>query len=130
MTKKERATLLVALLKQQYENPSCSLVTRDALQLLVATRLSAQCTDARVNMVTPKLFKTFPTVQAFADARVEDVEGIIKSCGLYKTKAKDIVAMCTQMIEKHGGRVPDTVEELTRLPGVGRKTANLVVGEI
>jgi len=130
LTKKERGKRIVALLKTQYSDAQCSLETKDALQLLIATRLSAQCTDARVNLVTPVLFEAYKTVEDFAAAEVGDVEKIIKSCGLYKTKANDIVAMCRQLVEQHGGVIPDTVEELTTLPGVGRKTANLVAGEI
>ena len=93
-------------------------------------RLAAQCTDARVNLVTPVLFGKFPTVQALAEAPVEDVEECIKSCGLYKTKARDIVACCKMLVDQYGGVVPDTIEELVKLPGIGRKTANLVVGDI
>lgn len=130
MTDKERALAAVDALKKEYPDAVCSLVYTQPLQLLIATRLAAQCTDARVNMVTPKLFDTYKTVDDFAQANVEDVQQLIKSCGLYKTKAKDIVAMCTALRDKFGGNVPDTVEQLVTLPGVGRKTANLVVGDI
>ena len=102
----------------------------DPLQLLIATRLAAQCTDARVNIVTPALFERFKTVDDFAQADVSEVEEYIKSCGLYKTKAKDIVAMAKALKENFGGVVPDTIEQLVTLPGIGRKTANLVVGDI
>lgn len=130
MTDKERALAAVDALKKEYPDAVCSLVYTQPLQLLIATRLAAQCTDARVNMVTPKLFDTYKTVDDFAQANVEDVQQLIKSCGLYKTKAKDIVAMCAALRDKFGGNVPDTVEQLVTLPGVGRKTANLVVGDI
>lgn len=130
MTDKERALAAVDALKKEYPDAVCSLVYTQPLQLLIATRLAAQCTDARVNMVTPKLFDTYKTVDDFAQANVEDVQQLIKSCGLYKTKAKDIVAMCADLRDKFGGNVPDTVEQLVTLPGVGRKTANLVVGDI
>ena len=130
MTDKERACLAVEALKTQYPDAICSLVYTDPLQLLIATRLAAQCTDARVNMVTPQLFSTYKNVDEFASAQVEDVEEIIKSCGLYKTKARDIVAMCIALRDNFSGIVPDTVEKLITLPGIGRKTANLVVGDI
>lgn len=130
MTDKERALAAVDALKKEYPDAVCSLVYTQPLQLLIATRLAAQCTDARVNMVTPKLFDTYKTVDDFAQANVEDVQQLIKSCGLYKTKARDIVAMCAALRDRFGGNVPDTVEQLVTLPGVGRKTANLVVGDI
>ena len=130
MTDKERACLAVEALKTQYPDAICSLVYTDPLQLLIATRLAAQCTDARVNMVTPQLFSTYKNVDEFASAQVEDVEEIIKSCGLYKTKARDIVAMCIALRDNFSGIVPDNVEKLITLPGIGRKTANLVVGDI
>lgn len=130
MTDKERALAAVDALKKEYPDAVCSLVYTQPLQLLIATRLAAQCTDARVNMVTPKLFDTYKTVDDFAQANVEDVQQLIKSCGLYKTKARDIVAMCTALRDRFGGNVPGTVEQLVTLPGVGRKTANLVVGDI
>ena len=130
MTDKEEAGSAVELLKKEYPDAVCSLVYTDPLQLLIATRLAAQCTDKRVNMVTPKLFERFPTVQDFAAAEPEDIEPYIKSCGLYKTKAKDISAMAKMLCESYNGIVPDTIEELVKLPGIGRKTANLVVGDI
>ena len=130
MTKKQRAALAVQALKKEYPDAICSLTYSQPLQLLIATRLSAQCTDARVNLVTPLLFRRFPTLESFCDGPAEDVEKIIRSCGLYKTKARDIVAMCRMLRDAYGGVVPDTVEELTKLPGVGRKTANLVAGDI
>lgn len=130
MTKKQLAKLAVEALKKEYPDAICSLEYRDPLQLLISTRLSAQCTDARVNLVTPALFARFPTLEAFTQANVEEIEELIRSCGLYKTKARDILAMCRKLAEEYGGVIPDTVEELTKLPGVGRKTANLVVGDI
>lgn len=130
MTRKQRALLAVAALKEAYPEGICSLTYHDPLQLLIATRLSAQCTDARVNQVTPALFERFPTLDAFCSATPEEVGQYIHSCGLYKTKARDICAMCRMLRDVYDGVVPDTVEELVKLPGVGRKTANLVVGDI
>lgn len=117
-------------LKREYPDAICSLEYEDPLQLLIATRLAAQCTDARVNMVTPALFERFPTLDAFCEGSEEEIAELIKSCGLYKSKARDIYAMCLMLKEKLNGVIPDTVEELTKLPGVGRKTANLVVGDV
>lgn len=130
VTKKERALLAVEALKKEYPGAVCSLTYQDPLQLLIATRLSAQCTDARVNMVTPALFSRFPNLEAFTEGSPEEIEEYIRSCGLYKTKAKDIYQMCCMLASQYKGIIPDTVEELTKLPGVGRKTANLVVGDI
>ena len=130
MTKKELALRSVEALKQAYPGAVCSLEYQDPLQLLIATRLSAQCTDARVNQVTPALFARFPTLEAFCNGTEEEIGELIRSCGFYNSKSKDIVAACRMIRDEFGGRVPDTIEELTRLPGVGRKTANLVVGDI
>ncbi len=130
MTPKEKADKAVMLLEKEYPDAVCSLVYTDPLQLLIATRLAAQCTDKRVNMVTPALFSRFPDAQSFAQAEPEEIEEYIRSCGLYKTKAKDISAMAKMLCEKHNGVVPDTIDELIKLPGIGRKTANLVVGDI
>ena len=130
MTDRKRAALAVEALKKEYPDAICSLVYTDPLQLLIATRLAAQCTDLRVNMVTPALFDRFKTVDDFAQADITEVEEYIKSCGLYKTKAKDIVNMCIMLRDRFGGKVPDTIEQLTALPGVGRKTANLMIGDI
>ena len=126
---RERAVKIVDALEQVYP-AKCSLDYTKPHELLIAVRLSAQCTDARVNMVTGDLFAAYPTPQAFAEAKVEDVEELIKSCGLYKTKAKDLVGIGKMLVEEYDGIVPDTIEELVKLPGVGRKTANLVVGDI
>ncbi len=130
MTEKQRAARAVELLKADYPDAICSLNYSDAFHLLVATRLAAQCTDARVNMVTPALFSRFPDPQSFAEAEVCDVEELIKSCGLYKTKDKDLVALGKTLCERFDGNVPDTMEALTSLPGIGRKTANLVMGDV
>ena len=130
MTKKQIAQQAVEALKAEYPDAICSLEYTDPLQCLVATRLSAQCTDARVNMVTPALFSRYPDAAAFAESTPEEVAGYIKSCGLYKTKSNDIVAMARVLCDRYGGEVPNTVEELTALPGIGRKTANLVMGDI
>ncbi|MBQ7810832.1 MAG: endonuclease III [Clostridia bacterium] len=130
MTLKETALNAIEMLKIKYPDAICSLVYSDPFELLVATRLSAQCTDARVNMVTPALFERFKGVDAFAEADVEEVGEYIKSCGLYKTKAKDLVKMAQQLRENYNSQVPDTIEALTTLSGVGRKTANLIVGDV
>ena len=127
---KELAALAVEALKREYPGAVCSLIYEKPHELLIATRLSAQCTDARVNMVTPALFERYKTPEEFAEADVSDVENYIKSCGLYKTKAKDIIGMCGMICSRYGGRVPDNIEELTSLPGVGRKTANLIIGDV
>lgn len=130
MTKKQIAAKAVEALKTEYPDAICSLVYTDPLQLLIATRLAAQCTDARVNMVTTALFERFKTVDDFAFASAEEVAEYIKSCGLYKTKSKDIVAMAKMLRDDFDGVVPDNIEDLTKLPGIGRKTANLVCGDI
>lgn len=130
MTKKERVIKAVEALELLYPDAICSLNYSDAFQLLIATRLSAQCTDARVNMVTPALFKAYPDAKAMAVAPIERVEELIKTCGLYKTKAKDLVGIGQMIMSDFDGKVPDTIEQLTRLPGVGRKTANLVCGDV
>ncbi len=130
MTKKQKAAQIIELLKQEYPEVKCALLYTKPHELLIATRLSAQCTDKRVNLVTPALFERFPSVDAFAKAEVSEVEGYIKSCGLYHTKAQDIVEMCRMLNDVHGGTVPDSIEELVKLPGVGRKTANLIVGDL
>ena len=130
MTKKERASLCVEALKKDYPEAICSLDYSDPLQLLIATRLSAQCTDARVNLVTPALFKKYPDLDSFCEANVEDVENLIHSCGFYHGKARDIVGMAQKIKSDFGGKVPNTLEDLTSLPGVGRKTANLIMGDV
>ena len=130
MTKKQIALLAVEALKCEYPDSICSLEYTDPLQCLVATRLSAQCTDARVNMVTPALFERYTCARDFADSSPEEVSEYIRSCGLYKTKSRDIVAMARVLCDRYDGEVPSTLEELTALPGIGRKTANLVMGDI
>lgn len=130
MTKKELALLAVEALKKEYPDAVCSLEYNDPLQLLISTRLSAQCTDARVNMVTPALFARFPTLEAFCEGTEKEIGELIRSCGFYKIKSKDILAACRMIRDEFGGQVPDSIEDLTKLPGVGRKTANLVVGDI
>lgn len=130
MTKKERAALLVEALKNEYPEAVCSLVANNPFELLVATRLSAQCTDARVNLVTPQLFAKYKTLDDYCNADVLDVENIIHSCGFYHGKARDIIEMAKGVRDRFGGVVPDTVEELITLQGVGRKTANLIVGDV
>lgn len=130
LTNKELGKLAVAALKSEYPDAECSLDYTEPLQLLIATRLAAQCTDARVNLVTPNLFEKFKTVYDFAAATPAEIEPFIKSCGFYRAKSKDIVNMCRMLIEKFNGVVPDSIDELTKLPGVGRKTANLIIGDI
>lgn len=130
MTDKQRAVKCVEALKNEYPDAICSLAAEKDYELLIATRLSAQCTDARVNLVTPALFKKYPTLEAFANAEVSDVEELIHSCGFYRAKAKDIVGMTQIILNDFGGKVPDNIEDLTSLPGVGRKTANLICGDI
>lgn len=117
-------------LKEAYPDGICSLQYEKAYELLFATRLAAQCTDERVNQVTPALFARFPSLETLAEADVSEVEKYIHSCGFFRTKAKDIVAASQMLLSDFHGRVPDTMEELLRLPGVGRKTANLILGDI
>ena len=130
MDKKKIAKKAEEALAALYPDAICSLEAQDPFHLLVAVRLSAQCTDARVNLVTPALFAKYPTVQDFAEADVKDVEALVHSCGFYRQKASDIVGMAQIIIDQHGGKVPDTMEALTALPGVGRKTANLIMGDV
>jgi len=130
MTKKQRVIEAVERLENLYPDAICSLEYNDAFQLLIATRLSAQCTDKRVNIVTPKLFAEFPTAEKMAVADLGRVEELIKTCGLYKTTAKDLILISQKIVSDFSGVVPDTIEELTTLSGVGRKTANLVCGDI
>ena len=130
MKSKAAVRCIVEALKTLYPDAMCSLQYQKDYELLFAVRLSAQCTDARVNMVTPALYARFPTLEAFANAGYEEVGEAIKSCGFYNTKSKDLVECAKILLEKYGGRVPGTMEELTSLPGIGRKTANLILGDI
>lgn len=130
MKSKTAVKRIIEELKILYPDALCSLEYRKDYELLFAVRLSAQCTDARVNMVTPSLYERFPTLEAFADASCEEVGEAIHSCGFYRTKAKDLVECAKILLEKHNGKVPDTMDELLALPGVGRKTANLILGDI
>ena len=128
--KQQRAETAVNALKERYPLAECSLTASNAFELLVAVRLSAQCTDARVDMVTPALFERFPDAASLANASQDEVESFIRSCGLYKTKARDLIAMAAMLETVYHGKIPSTVEELIKLPGVGRKTANLVCGDV
>lgn len=130
MTKKERAALAVKGLAGIYPDALCSLVYREPYELMIAGRLSAQCTDARVNIVTKELFERYPTLESFANADVDELAEIIKPCGLYRTKAKSIAEACRKLLYDFGGELPATIEELTSLPGIGRKTANLIMGDV
>lgn len=127
---REKAALAVKLLKKEYPIAECSLTETEPFRLLVAVRLSAQCTDKRVNEVTPALFGAFPTTAAMAAANVTDVEDIIRPCGFYHIKARDIVECANVLLNEYGGVVPCDIDTLTSLPGVGRKTANLLVGDL
>ena len=130
MRQKEKIPIIREYLYQTYGDAPCTLDYDDPFQLLVATVLAAQCTDARVNLVTPALFSKYPTVKSFAEADVSDVEKLIYSTGFYRNKAKNIVACAKVLMEKYDGKVPDTMEELIALPGVGRKIANLLLGDV
>ena len=128
--KKELAVQVIERLEKQYPDARCSLTYEKPHELLIATRLSAQCTDARVNIVTKDLFAKYRTIEEFAAADITDIEEIIRPCGLYKTKAKSIKEMCIQLRDEYGSKLPDTLDELTKLSGIGRKTANLIMGDI
>ena len=130
MTKKERALRAVEALEARYPDALCSLTYEKPYELMIAARLSAQCTDARVNQVTPALFAKYPTVEAFAEADVAEIEEIIRPCGFYRTKAASIQAACARLVDVYGGVIPDTMDELLTLPGIGRKTANLLLGDV
>ena len=132
MTMKSKAAVkrIIETLKGLYPDALCSLQYEKDYELLFAVRLSAQCTDERVNKVSPALYERFPTLESFAQADPAEVGEYIHSCGFYNGKARDIVACAQQLLQKHGGKVPGTMEELTALPGVGRKTANLILGDI
>ncbi len=127
---KEKVNAIIDILKQEYPNPLCALHYQKDYELMIAVRLSAQCTDARVNLVTPSLFAAYPTLEAMANADISQVEELVHSCGFYKHKARDIVLGCQMLISDYGGIVPGTMEELLKIPGVGRKTANLLLGDL
>ena len=127
---KKKALAVIDILKKEYPDALCALQYEKDYELMIAVRLSAQCTDARVNLVTPALFAAYPTLEAMAQADITDVERYIHSCGFYRQKAKDIVLACQMLIRDYGSKVPDTMEDLLKLPGVGRKTANLLLGDI
>ncbi len=130
MTKKEKAVLVCDRLEERYPDAVCSLTYTKPHELMIAGRLSAQCTDERVNIVTKTLFEKYTSIDDFAAADVNDIMEIVRPCGLYKTKAESIVGMCRMINERFGGQIPDTVEQLTTLPGIGRKTANLIMGDV
>ena len=130
MTKKQRALEIIERLKKEYPDASCTLYYNEAWKLLVSVRLAAQCTDARVNVVVQDLYAKFPNVEALANAPVEEIEAIVKPCGLGHSKARDISACMKMLQEKYNGNVPDNFEQLLELPGVGRKSANLIMGDV
>ena len=127
---KEKVRAIIDTLNERYPDALCALHYKKDYELMIAVRLSAQCTDARVNMITPALFAAYPTLEAMAAADISDVENYIHSCGFFRQKAKDIVLACQMLLVQHGGKVPHTMEELLKLPGVGRKTANLLLGDL
>jgi endonuclease-3 len=127
---KEKVDSIIEILKNRYPDALCALHYEKDYELMIAVRLSAQCTDARVNLVTPALFAAYPTLEEMAAADIADVENYVRSCGFYKHKARDIVLGCQMLLTDFGGRVPGTMEELLKIPGIGRKTANLLLGDI
>ena len=127
---KEKVTSIIEILKNCYPEAPCALHYSKDYELMIAVRLSAQCTDARVNLVTPALFAAYPTLESMAAADISHVEELVHSCGFYKHKARDIVLACQMLLSDYDGKVPDTMEALLRLPGVGRKTANLLLGDL
>ena len=130
MTKEERALEIIRRLKEEYPDAGCTLDYNEAWKLLVSVRLAAQCTDARVNVVVEDLYKKYPTVDALAEAEVSDIEEIVRPCGLGKSKARDISACMKILREQYGGKVPDDFDALLKLPGVGRKSATLIMGDV
>lgn len=126
----EKVSAIIEILKERYADAPCALHYDKDYELMIAVRLSAQCTDARVNLVTPALFEAYPTLEAMAQADIGQVEELVHSCGFYKHKARDIVLACQMLLEQYDGRVPDSMEELLKIPGVGRKTANLLLGDL
>ncbi len=127
---KSKVTQIINILKTRYPDAPCALHYQKDYELMIAVRLSAQCTDARVNLVTPALFAKYPTLEAMAEADIADVESLVHSCGFYKHKARDIVLGCQMLRDEFSGKVPDTMDKLLRIPGVGRKTANLLLGDL
>ena len=127
---KEKVASIIQILKNRYPEAPCALHYSKDYELMIAVRLSAQCTDARVNMITPALFAAYPTLEAMASADISHVEQLVHSCGFYKHKARDIVLGCQMLLGEYGGKVPSTMEQLLRIPGVGRKTANLLLGDL
>ena len=130
MTKREKAAIICGRLEEKYPDALCSLTYTRPHELMIAGRLSAQCTDARVNIVTKELFSRYRSISDFAEADIKDREEIIKPCGLYKTKARSIVEMCRRIMDVYGGEIPSEIDELITLPGIGRKTANLIMGDV
>ena len=130
MKTKAQTAAIIAALKELYPDAACSLDYGKDYELLFSVRLAAQCTDARVNLVTPALFARYPTLEDFARADVDEVGTYVQSCGFRRAKARDIVSSAQQLLERFGGRVPDTMDDLLSLPGVGRKTANLILGDV
>ena len=130
MRTQKQVNEIIRLLELEYPLAECSLDYEKAYELLFAVRLAAQCTDARVNMITPALYKRFPTLESFAEADIAEVEEYVHSCGFFRAKARDIVGSAKMLLENYGGIVPDSMEELLKLPGVGRKTANLILGDV
>ena len=124
----EKVNAIIDILKERYPDALCALHYKKDYELMISVRLAAQCTDARVNLVTPALFTDYPTLESLAEANISDIETYIHSCGFYRQKAKDIVLACQMLIRDYGSKVPGTMEELLKLPGVGRKTANLIWG--
>ena len=127
---KQKVRAVLDTLAQRYPESLCALHYEKDYELMIAVRLSAQCTDARVNLVTPALFEAYPTLEAMAGADISHIEELVHSCGFYKHKARDIVLGCQMLLTDYDGKVPDTMEKLLRIPGVGRKTANLLLGDL
>lgn len=127
---KENLNEIIQILKDRYGSAPCALHYEKDYELMIAVRLSAQCTDARVNLVTPALFEAYPTLEAMAGADISHVEDLVHSCGFYKHKARDIVLGCQMLLNEYGGKVPGTMAELLKIPGIGRKTANLLLGDL
>ena len=126
----QKVQSIIEILKDRYPDPVCALQYKKDYELMISVRLAAQCTDARVNMITPALFAAYPTLEAMAAANISDVEEYVRSCGFYKHKARDIVLACQMLLQEYDGKVPATMEQLLRIPGVGRKTANLLLGDL